>query len=99
MEIITIEIKEASVIVHDGRLAGSRIYMEAANLRIYKIGVVTSSRKDDVFWHCQNQCIVRHIPLSQLRRVGCGCGQKQGKKALSDDFLRGLWDDMTGDEK
>lgn len=91
MELITIELRGSGVIVHDGRLKKSRLYATADTLQIYKIGAVKPENKDTVFWHCQNQCIVRHIPLTKLKLYNCGCGKGE-KTKLSDLFLRGLWD-------
>lgn len=96
MELITIELRDSGIIVHDGRLRKSRLYATADTLQIYKLGGVTPENKDTVFWHCQNQCILRHIPLTMLRIYNCGCGRKPNP-VKRDPFLRGLWDKLHCD--
>jgi len=97
MDTVTIEIAEAMIIVHQERLPGTRLYMTASGLHIYKKGTVTPDRKDDVFWHCQNECTVRRIPLNTLRNYTCGCGKKKTPR-INDPFLAGLWDTLTDEE-
>lgn len=93
METITIEIRDSGIIVRDGKAKASRLYAIADTLHIYKMGAVGPGNKDTVFWHCQNECIQRHIPLTMLKLFDCGCGRKKGKKP-ADPFLRGIWDEL-----
>lgn len=96
MELITIELRDSGVIVHDGRLKKSRLYATADTLQIYKLGSVVKENKDTVFWHCQNQCIVRHIPLTMLKLYNCG-SEKKRIESIHSAFLRGLWDKLHCD--
>lgn len=97
MELITIEIRDGGIVVHDGQMKKARLYATADTLHIYKIGKIDSDvQRDAVNWHCQNQCIIRHIPLSMLRRYDCGCGRKKNP-VKHDPFLRGLWDTLHCD--
>lgn len=97
MELITIEIRAGGIVVHDGQMQKSRLYATADTLQIYKIGKIADDiQQDTVNWHCQNQCTIRHIPLSMLTKYDCGCGRRKNP-IKHDPFLRGLWDKLHCD--
>jgi len=97
MDTVTLVITEAAIICHEGRQRGSRLYMTASGLQIFKIGTVTRARKDDVYYMCAEECRKRHIPLLTLRRVWQGEGKSKTAR-ISDPFLAGLWDTLTDEE-
>jgi len=66
MEIITIEKRIGSIIVHDGRLPKSRLKWTALGLEIYLLGEVKVAHRDRVNFHAMNECLIRHIPLASL---------------------------------
>jgi len=97
MDTVTIVINALGVHVQQGKQDGSRLYMIAPGLEIYKSGTVTRTNKDDVFYHCAEQCRLRKIPAFSLRKVAVNSGKSKTART-SDPFLGKLWDTLTDDE-
>jgi len=70
MEVITIEVRDNSVLVHDGKLPRARLKWQAAGLDIYLVGAVTAPRRDKVQYTAMEACRARHIPLLTLKSYG-----------------------------
>lgn len=66
MEEITIEVRIASIVVHDGRMKGSRLKYKADNLYIYVLGACPAVKRDKVNYAAFEACRARHIPLKML---------------------------------
>jgi len=70
MELITIEKRIGSIIVHDGKLPKARLKWSAPGLEIYLLGPVPTAARDNVQFHAMSACLARHIPLIALKSHG-----------------------------
>ncbi len=70
MELITIEVKEREIIVHDGVLKGAKEKWYAPGLSIYLKGKVSIPRRAAVQHCAMEQALARHIPLISLFSLG-----------------------------
>lgn len=91
MSIVTIVVKDESMIVSDKKEPKSRLVWRAAGLDVYVLGSIAGWRKQDQARHlAMTACIDRHIPVVSLKKQ-CGCGE--GKKQPStniDMYKKGL---------
>lgn len=70
MELITIEVRECEILVHDGILKGAREKWYAPGLSIYLVGRVSVGRRAAVQHCAMEQALARRIPLISLKCYG-----------------------------
>ena len=70
MQTITIDVTEATCIIHDGRLPKSRLKWHAPGLQIFIRGAIPVRKRDMVLYHAFDLCLAHHIPLVQLKSEG-----------------------------
>jgi len=70
MLLITIEVKEESLTVHDDKLKGCREVWRAAGLLVYVKGSMNKKQYEQARNLVMNYCENIHIPVSSLRKTG-----------------------------
>jgi len=66
----TIEVKDFSIVVRDGRMPSSRLKYHAPGLEIYVKGSIKVARRDIVNYHAFAICAAHHIPIKKLIAEG-----------------------------
>jgi len=70
VQVFTIEVKDFTIIVNDGRMKGSRLKYHAPGLEIYIIGKVPVYKRDKVNYHAFEIARALHIRLVNLVAMG-----------------------------
>jgi hypothetical protein len=68
--VYTLVVEPNTIVIYDGRVAGSRLKYYADGLKIFVRGAIPGYRRDAVHYQAFDICLAHHIALRNLKQQG-----------------------------